>query len=1430
MKKKVALSATAIAVLASTVPTPVAPVEAAGKEIYVSYDMGGSNLVGGGDGTLERPYNQLREAVENAQNGDTIIIIGNGTIADVTNNAAPWVIDKELTIKSNDGMPPVIDIRAGGIVLGANVKFENVVLNLANGACNDIFANGHKLELYNVVTVGSSIKDIDIYAGSLATDSTATSKAGTLGHVLIKTDGNFKEPQYGTKVTKLGAIYAGSSGGESNIESLIEVNTPYSDSTVSIGTIYGAGSSNQSNNKDVNIKLDGLAFPVVDGYTGSSAKTNVEVINQSASGRSFNCVNIDKLTLTKGEIQLRNSQLDYIPTVDLTSGTTLNLKNVAPEVTIDNYIGQGVVIIPKTGLLNITNGVTDSNSLKLAVDFHFSGASDPATENHVYAITPKGSKIDFTPANSQSAYELYPFEEGTELQWKFIQSINRPQPEPDTELPSITEFTVTEGEGTQTVNLSDYTDNPAHEVIYNIGVSTDSGDEDEEVWLTDYEDDLVVTVNGQPAKRVDSDGTITYYNEEDNVDIYLEPGSDPRTQQVRVSFRDADGNYTEPEKSKYEIEIGTEDVSPVKLTLTVEGLEGGEEEEQPTKPALKGFIVQESERTKDFYKSAFKSHDDPTTLFTFKLDTEEGQVVSLSDYYDDLKVTINGDTTERITQDGDDHLYFNSPFEMMKVYFEPGEGVNEYNLVLLSYQGGDPAVPQKPVNEIEVSYLGGKPLVLTANVVPDEQLPPKEEEEEQTKVPTIKSFSISDKEATKVLEVGENELPIAEFLSYTFNAEIENAEVDSLVGFEGLTLTYDGTELELVRDNEGKPAYRIPNHTTLVYLDKEGTDGTYKLRLVSTKQDETIQNPSFDTHTIKVSHKDVKQPLVLTFELKQKEQTPPPTPPAPKPEEEEKELKVTDVSFPNGSTKTVDSSKAGLEIKFPFNMTLEGKDSGTVLFKDLGYIVTINGKEAKLSGTNYVLEESKLYLGVTNSGSGNFEAALYTVNERDMNVPLAVGDYNIKATGPVDFEFSIVVKDTTPDNKEEEKEEPTPPTTDPDDKEEEKPSGGTTPPSTSGSSTGGSTSGGSSTGGSTGGGTTTEPTTPPSGSNKPSSGNTGGGTVTPPPSQEETKPSTPPSTDEGKEPTSPTPPLVTVPNGVDNIENIRKEMQEKVDSLLTDISIQENGTIIDLVGDDDDLSNVSSLEVTKEGLFINVDGEKVKFNTELDLSNIDWDNTRIIRVGGGPVPHKQNGEGFTITTSNFNNLLITAKEPEPFDDVNEDDWFHGYVEDAYNLGVTTGTTATTFDPNDPITRAQAASMLARAYELEPTGEGNILSDVDGKWYADDVQALTDAGIIKGFPDGTFRGDELITRQQLAMLLTRTIESKNPEVKSSVDFSEAHFKDSRDISEEAKPALRMLANTGVINSGEDTSFRPAGHATRAQMVKMMVVSAPLSGLY
>lgn len=120
-----------------------------------------------------------------------------------------------------------------------------------------------------------------------------------------------------------------------------------------------------------------------------------------------------------------------------------------------------------------------------------------------------------------------------------------------------------------------------------------------------------------------------------------------------------------------------------------------------------------------------------------------------------------------------------------------------------------------------------------------------------------------------------------------------------------------------------------------------------------------------------------------------------------------------------------------------------------------------------------------------------------------------------------------------------------------------------------------------------------------------------------------------------------------------------------------------------------------------------------------------------------------------------------------------------------------------------------------------------LSDLTGKWYANEVQMFVDLGIITGYKDGTLGGKNKLTRQQAAAMFVHMLEYMGVDTtpKENVAFS-----DMDRIGDYAKEAVQFLAANGALNSGEHTKFNPYNNLTRAQMAKILIRSLRLSDSY
>ena len=111
-----------------------------------------------------------------------------------------------------------------------------------------------------------------------------------------------------------------------------------------------------------------------------------------------------------------------------------------------------------------------------------------------------------------------------------------------------------------------------------------------------------------------------------------------------------------------------------------------------------------------------------------------------------------------------------------------------------------------------------------------------------------------------------------------------------------------------------------------------------------------------------------------------------------------------------------------------------------------------------------------------------------------------------------------------------------------------------------------------------------------------------------------------------------------------------------------------------------------------------------------------------------------------------------------FPDVNEDDWFNITVSSLANMGAISGYEDGTFRPNEPISRAELAAMAVRFYDaFEAEYEEGTFLDVDGdEWYADAIAAAEELGILGGYPDGTVRPNNNITRAEACAIVNRTL--------------------------------------------------------------------------
>jgi len=179
------------------------------------------------------------------------------------------------------------------------------------------------------------------------------------------------------------------------------------------------------------------------------------------------------------------------------------------------------------------------------------------------------------------------------------------------------------------------------------------------------------------------------------------------------------------------------------------------------------------------------------------------------------------------------------------------------------------------------------------------------------------------------------------------------------------------------------------------------------------------------------------------------------------------------------------------------------------------------------------------------------------------------------------------------------------------------------------------------------------------------------------------------------------------------------------------------------------------------------------------------------------------------------------KPPLPFIDISESDWYYGAVEFVYEQGLYSGTSVNTFSPRTPMTRGMFVTVLHRLDGLPATGEGGMFPDVtDPAHYCYNAVTWANANnIVTGYTDGTFRPDDSITREQMAVTMYRYAIYKSRDMASTgVVFDE--FPDRGGVSDYAVDALQWAVTWRIIN-GSDGMILPKNTATRAEVAMIIL---------
>ena len=170
-----------------------------------------------------------------------------------------------------------------------------------------------------------------------------------------------------------------------------------------------------------------------------------------------------------------------------------------------------------------------------------------------------------------------------------------------------------------------------------------------------------------------------------------------------------------------------------------------------------------------------------------------------------------------------------------------------------------------------------------------------------------------------------------------------------------------------------------------------------------------------------------------------------------------------------------------------------------------------------------------------------------------------------------------------------------------------------------------------------------------------------------------------------------------------------------------------------------------------------------------DLSDDDWAFSAIVEltkkgvISGGEDKTVRPDDG--VTRQEVAKIILGARGYEVNEELslevadadNVADWAKGYVATAVDKGIIKGYEDGTVKPENVVTRAEFAALIVRALSATSEVQGESFTDVSADaWYAADVECAKNLGIVGGYEDGTFRGDNTVTRREAFAMVYRMV--------------------------------------------------------------------------
>lgn len=214
---------------------------------------------------------------------------------------------------------------------------------------------------------------------------------------------------------------------------------------------------------------------------------------------------------------------------------------------------------------------------------------------------------------------------------------------------------------------------------------------------------------------------------------------------------------------------------------------------------------------------------------------------------------------------------------------------------------------------------------------------------------------------------------------------------------------------------------------------------------------------------------------------------------------------------------------------------------------------------------------------------------------------------------------------------------------------------------------------------------------------------------------------------------------------------------------------------------------------------------------------------RIVGSNGTKAPSLSGGGGGSTSAGNAVSIAVPPiihlpeKTSLTYNDITEDFWGYHFIQALASKDII-DKSAENFRPNDFVTRAEFAKMLILSLSVLDDEAQCTYTDINVDHWAYQYIATADSlGIVSGFSDGSFGAEQYISRQDMAVMLSRAIKTQQ----LSEQEHKIEFIDSADISAYAKDSVADIARKEIM-TGNENYFKPLDNATRAECAKVIYI--------